>query len=104
MIDLIIYALCFALGWILREQLAIRRIDKLMEENAHMFDEEDDSVIALTIDKLEDTFFIYEKKTNAFVMQVKTREEMFDTLKNSPKYQGRTFVMSKDDLKLFDTV
>jgi hypothetical protein len=103
LIDLVIYAFFFFLGWIIREQLAIRRIDRFVKENEHLFEEENDTVF-VTVDKLEDTFFIYEKETNAFIMQVKSREEMFESFKNNPKFFGRTILMSKDDLKIFDNV
>jgi len=96
---LLLYITFFLMGWLFREKLAKFRVYRFYKQNQQQVEEK---VTIITINKLHDIFYIYEKDTGAFIMQVKSREEMFELFKNNAKYSGTAVMMSKEDYKMFD--
>jgi hypothetical protein len=93
----IVFALSFTLGWRGREWYATRVVDKLL--NTHR-NEISENIMNVHMEVERGNFYIYDSSNNAFITQVKTKEEMFDFF--TQKYPNKTVMMTRSDLELFD--
>lgn len=93
-------AVGFVLGWRLREIHARNIINNMFanmdKENAKL-----DNTMNVEVVKENEQFYVYNAETNAFIVQVKSRDELFDYFKN--KYPEKTVMMKKEHFALFDT-
>lgn len=93
----------FLLGWVARERWAEYAVNKMLQ---NMKNEVADSdllkVLNIDIVKEKDSFFVYNSDTQAFLVQVKTKEELLAFFTES--YSNTNVLVKKQDLDLFDTL
>ena len=87
------YAAC---GFFIRSR--IRRIMRRIEQ------EEDSGrdTISVRLEKLGDTVLVYNRETEAFITQVKTKQEFFEYCEKN--YEGKILFMRQADAQLLDTL
>lgn len=95
----IIYVCGFFFGWVIREIVAVRRIQGMIEELEDMEDDEtgDPGQIKISIEKHDSTFFVYNLEDNTFMAQGSTRNELEDALK--ARFPGIVFACAEANLK-----
>lgn len=86
----------FSLGWHAREKAAERTVNKLMEQ-FEKETEEDTSVIKISIEKHNNTYYVYDKEENSFMGQASNRTELEDIL--AQRFPGKRFLAESDNLK-----
>lgn len=97
MMELLLIAIGFVVGWFLREWYAMRKIDKLIDSiNGNMLDEIKKKVVDITIEKSGDFFFVYRKEDGAFLAQGTDIDKLSDIL--TEKFPGKLFNCSPEDL------
>lgn len=82
-------------GWIFREKTATYHVNKMLESLQEQ-EEEESTVMRITIEKHNDTLFAYEKDTNSFMAQAKDRAELEEKLAKA--YPGKTFGVTPKNL------
>jgi hypothetical protein len=94
----IIFGLGFFLGWRLREQIAIKRIQEVTEEIADdVLEEFKSKVIDIYVEDHEGTFFLYKREDGAYLAHGPTMEKLEDILME--KFPGKLFNAKPDDLE-----
>lgn len=92
-IGFIVFCVGFNLGWKGREKHAQRILDAHFEEVA------DDS-IKIEISNHNDIFYVHNMETKAFIVQVKTQEELLNYFKE--KHPNKTVIVDKENMnKMF---
>lgn len=94
----------FVAGWRLREVHAKMVVDKFvsnMEKNVHDGIKEGD-IMNVEVVPMNEQFYIYNAENNSFIVQVKTKDELFEYFKD--KYPNKTVMMKKEHFAMFDTV
>lgn len=86
----------FSIGWKLRELHAQRIVNKMLD----IAEKIDKTVMNIDVIKENDHFYVYDAQTNAFIVQVKTKSELFDYF--NAKFPEKTVMMKKDHLEMFD--
>lgn len=87
----------FYAGWKIRELHAQRIVNKMFDVAQKQIDK---NVINIDIIKENNHFYVYDSKTNAFIVQVQTKEELFKYF--SSKFPEKTVMMKQNQLDLFD--
>ena len=87
------------LGWYLREWSAVRTVNKLLKKTDNS-DKDTKNIVNVYVTEDKGHFYIYDSATDAFITQVKTKEEMFDYFEE--KFPNKTVLMKKVHLDLFD--
>ena len=95
-ITAIVFFISFILGWRGREWYATRVIERMLNPK----DNTQSNILNVHMEVERGIFYIYDSSNNAFITQVKTKEEMFDFFTKS--YPTRTVMMTRQDLELFD--
>lgn len=81
-------------GWNLRERHAERVLNKFLEESTTKVAK--DNYIPITIEKHNETFYVYNKETNTFMAQGSTRDELENILHD--KFPGKKFACDEKTL------
>ena len=79
-------------GWDARERHA-RKITKEFLDVMQEAEEEESSVIQITIEKHNNVFYVYERDTNEFMAQGSTQNEVETNLRK--RYPGKSFGCSE---------
>ena len=87
----------FSLGWHAREKAAERIVNKLMDQLEQSKEELDTSVIKISIEKHNNTYYVYDKENNSFMGQASNRKELEDVL--GERFPGKRFLAESDNLK-----
>jgi hypothetical protein len=100
--DILIYALVFILGtvwgWNLRERHAERKVDSFMEEiDSEVKRRMSDQMITINIEKQNGVFYVYNKDSNDFMGQGKTKQELEENL--AKRFPDKKFVADTNNLK-----
>lgn len=92
----LIFFLGVSFGWNLRERMAERVVKKFLEE---MEDSAVDSenLINISIEKENNTYYVYDKEKNSFMGQATSRKELEDVL--AERFPGKRFLADSDNLK-----
>ena len=101
--EYLIFILGICIGWILREQSARRRVDRLIEK----FHEEDtelnpEDTIAVKLEKSGDSVIVYNKLNDSVVTQVKSKKEFYEYCEIH--FKGKIVFMNKDDHELLESL
>lgn len=93
-----IFALGFILGWIFREEIAKRRIDKLLDELEGDVEETvNASIVKIKIENHNGAYYVFNEESDEFMAQGMTRKELEDALaKNFPE---KNFMATPANLK-----
>ena len=94
-------AVGFVIGWRLREVHA-RSVINAMFANMDKETDKPENVLNVEVVKENEQFYVYNAENNSFIVQVKTKEELFDYFK--AKCPEKTVMMKKEHFALFDTV
>jgi hypothetical protein len=95
---ILIFALGFFLGWRMREQTAIRRIEEVTEEISQDIVEEFKSkVIDITVEDHDGVFFVYKREDGSYLAHGPSMEKLEDIL--TEKFPGKFFNAKPDDLE-----
>ena len=89
----VIYLMGAVHGWNARERFAERRLRELTESLR-----EDLKLLPITIEKHNDTLFIYDKTTKQFLAQGTSAKEIEEALEK--RYPGQKFACSNEELEL----
>jgi len=100
--DILLYFLVFIIGtvwgWNLRERHAERKVDSFMEElDNEVKRRVSDKMIPITIEKQNGVFYAYNKDSNDFMGQGKTKQELEDIL--AQRFPDKKFVADTNNLK-----
>ncbi len=85
-----------AYGWSLRERHAARVLSRLVQEVEEVEEKAKSDMIPISIEKHNNTFYVYNKKTNQFMGQGSSREELEELLHKS--FPGKRFGASEENL------
>jgi hypothetical protein len=83
-------------GWNARERYAERKLRELLEENVP--EEDKPNLHPITIEKHDDTIFVYDKKTKQFLAQGTSAKEVEQALEK--RYPGKKYACSPEELNL----
>jgi hypothetical protein len=100
--ETLLIVLAFMLGWNLHSVWMARRIMKIMDRIQEQEDIADESMFAVKLEKQGDTVLVYNKETNAFIVQVKSKQEFIDHCHTH--YQGKIVFMTKSDIEVLDSL
>ena len=102
--SIISVVLCFIagviLGWYMREWAAVRTVNRLLSKADDLDTEATGDILNVYVTQIQDQFYVYDSTTHMFIVQVKTKEEMFKYFEE--KFPSKTVVMKKAHLDLFD--
>lgn len=87
-------------GWKMREvhaQITLNRMFETAEKEKIT-----ESIVSLELHREHDSIYVYDKKTNIFLVQVKSKEELFEFV--NKKFANKNVIISKDDMALLDTL
>lgn len=106
MVELIVLAivafLSFATGWKAREKAAEMKVNRYMKQLEEATVEDKENLLNVYLHFEHGIFYVFNKDTEGFITQVKTKEELFEFFKKN--HSDKNVLISKDDLALFDTV
>lgn len=91
----------FALGWILREFVAVYRMRNMMDQFEYHVQEhiehEMENMIPITIEYHDDKFYVYQQDDGVFMAQGTSRNELEENL--SKRYPGKKFAANTSNLQ-----
>lgn len=86
-------------GWYARERQAKKTIDMFFNQVEETIAEQvDASILKINIEEHNGMFFVYDKETNDFMAQGRTRDELEENL--AKRYPDKRFAADKDDLRI----
>ena len=86
-------------GWYARERYAERLINRIFSEVIEEA-ENSEKYIPITIEKHNDVFYVYNRDSNDFMAQGKTRRELESNL--AKRYPDTKFMAERENLKVFN--
>ncbi len=92
----IIFFLGISFGWQLRERMAERVVKKFLADIEGSEDLKH-NCINISIEKHNDTYYVYDKDNNSFMGQASTRVELEKVL--GERFPGKRFMADGDNLK-----
>jgi predicted transcriptional regulator YdeE len=92
-----IFILGFILGWVLREELAKRRVDYIMSKLEENLEQIAEDLIQIKIERHSGQYYVFDKETDEFMAQATTREELEDSL--AKRYPEKRFAATPENLK-----
>lgn len=87
--------IAYKIGWLAREYHAISIVNKMMDTKLIM--EDHGEVIPITIEKHEDTFYVYDGLEKTFMAQGKTRKDLEIAL--DIRFPGKKFAAQPSNLR-----
>ena len=99
-LDLLLLVCVFIMGavhgWKARERHAERIMNGLLDQFADEVEKEKENMVRIVIEKHNDMFYVYNKETNQFMGQGKSKKELEELLhKNFP---GKRFGATEENL------
>lgn len=88
------YILGFKRGYEFREREAVEKLDRMM---THVIKEEEESTIRVKIEKVDDTFYIYNEEDSTFMAQGKNKSEIAKTLNS--RYPNKRFAAEPANMR-----
>jgi hypothetical protein len=92
-----VFAVGFIVGWVMREELAKRRIDKLMEQLGGDLEALEEDRIHIKIEHENGIYYVYNGDTNEFMGQGSTRKELEEGL--AKRFPDKMFAAQPSNLK-----
>ncbi len=96
----IVFSLGFILGWVLREEIAKRRVDYLMKQLGEELEDVAEAakdLINIKIELHSGQYYVFNKETDEFMAQAPTRNELEDAL--AKRYPDKRFAATPENLK-----
>jgi hypothetical protein len=97
----IVFSLGFAVGWVLREEMAKRRVDKLMAELEDDIGEKVETIrknaIPIKIEIHSGVYYVFNKDNDEFMGQAPTRDELEAEL--AKRFPDKRFIATPENLK-----
>jgi hypothetical protein len=94
LVGIFLYIFGFKRGYEFREKEARQKISDTLDSLEEDFIS---SLIRVRVEKVNNYLFVYNDKTNEFMAQGKTEEELSEILKQ--RYPGKRFAASENNLK-----
>jgi hypothetical protein len=86
-------------GWYARERQAKRTIDNFFNQVEETIAENiEESILKINIEQHNGMFFVYDKETNDFMAQGKTKQELEENL--AKRYPDKRFAADKENLRI----
>ena len=95
--ELLLIIIALAVGWFAREWLALYQMNKVMSRMEIHLDEEMENMIPITIEYVDDKFYVYQQEGGVFMAQGKTRRELEENLMK--RYPGKKFAANNSNLQ-----
>jgi hypothetical protein len=95
--ELLLIIIALAVGWFAREWLALYQMNRLMNRIEVHVDEEMENLIPITIEYVDDKFYVYQQDGEVFMAQGKTRHELEENLMK--RYPGKKFAANNSNLR-----
>jgi hypothetical protein len=96
--ELLLIIIAFAFGWFTREWLALYQMNKILSQiEIHEHKEEMENMIPITIEYVDDKFYVYQQDGGVFMAQGKTRHELEENL--TKRYPGKKFAANTNNLR-----
>jgi len=99
--ELLLIIIAFAFGWFTREWLALYQMNRLLNRievhTQEQFHEEMQNMIPITIEYVDDKFYVYQQDGGVFMAQGKTRHELEENL--TKRYPGKKFAANTNNLR-----
>lgn len=95
-----IFTLGFVFGWVLREEMAKRRVDYLMKQLGEELEDVAEvakDLINIKIELHSGQYYVFNKDTDEFMAQAATRKELEDAL--AKRYPEKRFAATPENLK-----
>jgi hypothetical protein len=92
-----IFTLGFILGWVLREEMAKRRVDYIMKQLGEDLKQVAEDLIQIKIEHHSGVYYVFNKETDEFMAQASTRNELEDAL--AKRYPEKRFAATPENLK-----
>ena len=95
-----VFALGFILGWVLREEMAKRRVDYIMKqlgEDLENLETSAKDLINIKIECHSGQYYVFNKETDEFMAQAPTRKELEDSL--AERYPEKRFAATPENMK-----
>ena len=92
-----VFALGFILGWVLREEMAKRRVDYIMKQLGEDLKQVAEDLIQIKIERHSGVYYVFNKDTDEFMAQAPTRAELEDAL--AKRYPEKRFAATPENLK-----
>lgn len=89
----------FVVGWVACGYRIRTRIQRIM---SRLEEEQEDDTISVRLEKSGDSILVYNKQTEAFITQVRSKQEFFDYCQKN--YEGKIVFMLQADSQLLDTL
>lgn len=96
-VTIFIAVLFFAIGWNTRERYAHYVLNKVLSKVQEHVEEKDDSLIPISIEVHNDTFFVYNLEDKSFMAQGSSRKELEANL--IARYPDKHFAATTENLK-----
>jgi hypothetical protein len=90
----LVYLTGFKRGYDAREQEAIRKLDGLMDAFA---EQEKENTIRVKIERVDDTFFVYNEDDSSFMAQGKTKKDISKIL--NERFPNKKFSANEENLR-----
>ena len=99
--EILILVVGFVLGWMFREFIAVYRMQQIMNrfevQVQEQVEEELENMIRITIEQVDNKFFVYEQDNGTFMAQGNTRTELEENLMK--RYPGKKFAANTSNLQ-----
>lgn len=93
---------CFFLGWKMREQRALRMIDRLTEEIAEdTLKEFKSNIVDIKVEDHDGQFFVYKREDGSYLAHGETKTKLEDIL--NEKFPGKMFNATPEDLRKLES-
>lgn len=92
-----VFILGFILGWVLREEMAKRRVDALLNQLGSELETVAKDLINIKIEQHSGMYYVFNKETDEFMAQAPTRQELEDSL--AERYPEKRFAATPENLK-----
>lgn len=92
-----IFVLGFVFGWVLREEMAKRRVERLMDQLGEDLQQVAKDLINIKIERHSGLYYVFNKETDEFMAQAETRQELEDAL--AKRYPEKRFAATPENLK-----
>lgn len=89
---ILVYILGFSRGYVYREELALMKINDVVQQMT----EEEDDIMLVNIEKINGVLYVYSDEDDRFMAQGKTHAEISEVL--AQKYPGKRFGASKENI------
>lgn len=99
-IGVVTFTFGISVGWKLREMHAQNVVKKYMQEQAAQTKIDPASIMNVTVEKHGEQYYIYDAKSNKFLVQVTTKEQLMDFF--TEKYPDKTILMTQEHLQMIE--